>query len=167
MREACKFNVWIHNGNILMSSVTKNPGVSSITFQRQRHKLSAPTVGRMLDSDLIPDLRSKGVIKLFRKTQTKYRACYLELCTGRRSNCSTSDHMSWGGGGWGGTHKTKDRAFDTDLCQCRCRMSNFFEKPKSKIVTSTSTFWKVEGSKHQSCESTRQTFSSISGPRFS
>jgi hypothetical protein len=30
MREACKFNVQIHNGNILMSSVTKDPGVSSI-----------------------------------------------------------------------------------------------------------------------------------------
>jgi hypothetical protein len=30
MREACKFNVEIHNGNILMSSVTKDPGVSSI-----------------------------------------------------------------------------------------------------------------------------------------
>jgi hypothetical protein len=30
MREACKFNVHIHNGNILMSSVTKDPGVSSI-----------------------------------------------------------------------------------------------------------------------------------------
>ncbi len=30
MREACKFNVRIHNGNILMSSVTKDPGVSSI-----------------------------------------------------------------------------------------------------------------------------------------
>jgi hypothetical protein len=30
MREACKFNVRFHNGNILMSSVTKNPGVSSI-----------------------------------------------------------------------------------------------------------------------------------------
>ncbi len=29
MREACKFNVQIHNGNILMSSVTKDPGVSS------------------------------------------------------------------------------------------------------------------------------------------
>jgi hypothetical protein len=47
MREACKFNVRIHNGNILMSSVTKDPGVSSIsTFQQQRHKLSAPTVYR-------------------------------------------------------------------------------------------------------------------------
>ncbi len=52
MREACKFNVWIHNGNILMPSVTKVPGVSSIllfsgsgiNFPRQRHKLSAPTV---------------------------------------------------------------------------------------------------------------------------
>ncbi len=30
MREACKFNVQIHNANILMSSVTKDPGVSSI-----------------------------------------------------------------------------------------------------------------------------------------
>jgi hypothetical protein len=30
MREACKFNFRIHNGNILMSSVTKDPGVSSI-----------------------------------------------------------------------------------------------------------------------------------------
>jgi hypothetical protein len=30
MREACKFNVQIHNVNILMSSVTKDPGVSSI-----------------------------------------------------------------------------------------------------------------------------------------
>ncbi len=30
MREACKFNVRIHNGNIVMSSVTKEPGVSSI-----------------------------------------------------------------------------------------------------------------------------------------
>jgi hypothetical protein len=30
MREACKFNLRIHNGNILMSSVTKDPGVSSI-----------------------------------------------------------------------------------------------------------------------------------------
>ncbi len=30
MREACKFNVRIHNGNILMSYVTKYPGVSSI-----------------------------------------------------------------------------------------------------------------------------------------
>jgi hypothetical protein len=30
MREACKFNVQIHNGNILVSSVTKDPGVSSI-----------------------------------------------------------------------------------------------------------------------------------------
>ena len=30
MREACKFNVWIHNRNILMSSVAKDPGVSSI-----------------------------------------------------------------------------------------------------------------------------------------
>jgi hypothetical protein len=30
MREACKFNVKIHNGNILMASVTKDPGVSSI-----------------------------------------------------------------------------------------------------------------------------------------
>jgi hypothetical protein len=30
MREACKFNVQIHNGNILKSSVTKDPGVSSI-----------------------------------------------------------------------------------------------------------------------------------------
>ena len=30
MREACKFNVQIHNGNIVMSSVTKDPGVSSI-----------------------------------------------------------------------------------------------------------------------------------------
>jgi hypothetical protein len=30
MREACKFNVQIHNGNILMSSVTEDPGVSSI-----------------------------------------------------------------------------------------------------------------------------------------
>jgi hypothetical protein len=29
MKEACKFNVQIHNGNILMSSVTKDPGVSS------------------------------------------------------------------------------------------------------------------------------------------
>jgi hypothetical protein len=29
MREACKFNVQIHNGNILKSSVTKDPGVSS------------------------------------------------------------------------------------------------------------------------------------------
>ncbi len=30
MREACKFNVQIHNENILKSSVTKDPGVSSI-----------------------------------------------------------------------------------------------------------------------------------------
>jgi hypothetical protein len=30
MREACKFNVRIHNGNILMSSVAKDPRVSSI-----------------------------------------------------------------------------------------------------------------------------------------
>jgi hypothetical protein len=30
MREACKFNVQIHNGNNLMSSVTEDPGVSSI-----------------------------------------------------------------------------------------------------------------------------------------
>jgi hypothetical protein len=30
MREACKFNVQIHNGNILMSSVTEDPEVSSI-----------------------------------------------------------------------------------------------------------------------------------------
>jgi hypothetical protein len=46
MREACKFNVRIHNGNILMSSVTKDPrGLKYLTFQRQRHKLSAPTVG--------------------------------------------------------------------------------------------------------------------------
>ncbi len=30
MREACKFKVRIHNGNILISSVTKDPGVSSI-----------------------------------------------------------------------------------------------------------------------------------------
>jgi hypothetical protein len=30
MREACKFNFQIHNGNILMSYVTKDPGVSSI-----------------------------------------------------------------------------------------------------------------------------------------
>jgi hypothetical protein len=30
MREACKFNVQIHNGNIFVSSVTKDPGVSSI-----------------------------------------------------------------------------------------------------------------------------------------
>jgi hypothetical protein len=30
MREAYKFNIRIHNGNILMSSVTKDPGVSSI-----------------------------------------------------------------------------------------------------------------------------------------
>jgi hypothetical protein len=30
MREACKFNIQIHNGNILMSSVTEDPGVSSI-----------------------------------------------------------------------------------------------------------------------------------------
>jgi hypothetical protein len=30
MREACKFNVQIHIGNILMSSVTKDRGVSSI-----------------------------------------------------------------------------------------------------------------------------------------
>ena len=30
MREACKFNVQIHNGNILKSVVTKDPGVSSI-----------------------------------------------------------------------------------------------------------------------------------------
>ncbi len=47
MREACKFNVRIHNGNISMTSVTKDPGVSTLkylTFQRQRHKLSAPTV---------------------------------------------------------------------------------------------------------------------------
>jgi hypothetical protein len=29
MREACKFNVQIHNGNILLSSVTKDPEVSS------------------------------------------------------------------------------------------------------------------------------------------
>jgi hypothetical protein len=45
MREACKFNVQIHNGNILMSSVTKDPGVSSnlvfsgsgINFPRPLH----------------------------------------------------------------------------------------------------------------------------------
>jgi hypothetical protein len=30
MREACKFNAQIHNGNILKTSVTKDPGVSSI-----------------------------------------------------------------------------------------------------------------------------------------
>jgi hypothetical protein len=30
MRDACKFNVQIHNGSILVSSVTKDPGVSSI-----------------------------------------------------------------------------------------------------------------------------------------
>ncbi len=30
MREACKLNVQIHNGNILVSSVTKDPEVSSI-----------------------------------------------------------------------------------------------------------------------------------------
>jgi hypothetical protein len=30
MREAYKFNIRIHNGNILMSSVTKDPGISSI-----------------------------------------------------------------------------------------------------------------------------------------
>ena len=34
MREACKFNVRIHNGNILMSSVTKDPGVSCILLFR-------------------------------------------------------------------------------------------------------------------------------------
>jgi hypothetical protein len=48
MREACKFNVQIHNGNILMSSVTTDPGVSSnlffsgsgINFPRPLYKLS-------------------------------------------------------------------------------------------------------------------------------
>ncbi len=49
--------------------------------------------------------------KLHRKPKIKHRALYLDLCTGRRSNCSTYDHRSlsvylsvlyivrgWGGG---------------------------------------------------------------------
>jgi hypothetical protein len=52
-------------------------------------------IGQMLNIDLIPDLRSKGVKgQFFRNTEIKDRALYLDLCTGRRSNCSTFDHQS-------------------------------------------------------------------------
>ncbi len=58
-------------------------------------------IGRMLNSDLVPDLRSKEInVELFRKTEIKDCAFYLDLCTGQRSNCSTFDHRLLGGGGW-------------------------------------------------------------------
>jgi hypothetical protein len=52
MREACKIKVQIHNGNILMSSVIKDPGVSSIllfsgsgiNFQRPLYVLNDPKI---------------------------------------------------------------------------------------------------------------------------
>jgi hypothetical protein len=72
--------------------------MSEMSNFRHRHL----QIGRMLDHDLIQDLRLKAVIKLFRKTEIKDCAFYLELCTGSRSNCFTFDHISWGGGEDGG-----------------------------------------------------------------
>ncbi len=54
----------------------------------------------MLDSDLIPDLRLKGVKGwIFLKNPKQSRAFSLDLCIGRKLNCPTFDHRSLGGGG--------------------------------------------------------------------
>ncbi len=70
-------------------------------------------IGRMLDIDLIPDLRlicwKEWKVELFQKTEIKDPAFY---CTSnfaledRTVLSSTIDLLGWGGGRGGGTHKS-------------------------------------------------------------
>ncbi len=76
MREACKFKDQIHNGNILKSSVTKDPGVSSILL----FSGSGINFPRPLYMEIQMRLVAKSYMRkgfLIYEEMRKYLACYL------------------------------------------------------------------------------------------
>jgi hypothetical protein len=128
MREACKFNVQIHNRNILKSSVTKDPGVSSILlFSGSGINFPRPLYFTFRDgASLAP--------KIPRWEQRGHCASRSANPGGQggTSGSGQAAHVSGGGGTHGGS---STRKFYSNSIKKYCSQTNAGDKNSVKLLT--------------------------------